>query len=93
MLLKQIEGIEPEAQALARPIVATGVDGNTDVVEDGKSGRIVPPEDPAALARAILEVFDGAAVFGMVLHAGEREAAAPLQDDENAVPAMLSSAQ
>lgn len=42
-----------EAQALARPIVATSVDGNTDVVEDGVSGRIVPPEDPAALAHAV----------------------------------------
>jgi len=46
-----------EAQALARPIVATAVDGNTDVVEDGKSGRIVPPEDPEALARAVLELL------------------------------------
>jgi len=43
-----------EAQALARPIVATRVDGNADVVEDGQSGRLVPPEDPGALAGAIV---------------------------------------
>jgi glycosyltransferase involved in cell wall biosynthesis len=42
-----------EAMAMARPVVATAVGGNTDVVRDGETGRLVPARDPAALARAI----------------------------------------
>lgn len=36
-----------------RPVIVTSVGGLPDVVEDGATGRIVPPEDPAALAAAI----------------------------------------
>ncbi len=42
-----------EASAMARPIVATRVDGTPEVVVDGETGCLVPPADPAALARAI----------------------------------------
>lgn len=45
-----------EALARARPVVATTVGGIPDVVEDGVHGRLVAPEDPAALA-AVLEDF------------------------------------
>lgn len=39
-----------EAMAAARPMVVTGVGENPQVVEDGKSGLIVPPNDAGALA-------------------------------------------
>ena len=42
-----------EAMAAARPVVATAVGGNTEVVVDGKSGVLIPPADPAAIADAI----------------------------------------
>jgi glycosyltransferase involved in cell wall biosynthesis len=42
-----------EASAMACPIVATAVDGTPEVVEDGITGWLVPPADPAALARAL----------------------------------------
>jgi len=45
-----------EALAIGKPIVATRVGGNPEIVEDGANGYIVPPRDPAALARAILAV-------------------------------------
>jgi glycosyltransferase involved in cell wall biosynthesis len=48
-----------EAMAMARPVVATAVDGNLDVVRDGVTGLLVPPRDPAALATAILRLVDG----------------------------------
>ena len=36
------------------PVVATAVGGNADLVEDGVSGRIVPPGDVPALAQALI---------------------------------------
>jgi glycosyltransferase involved in cell wall biosynthesis len=46
-----------EAMAASLPVVATNVGGNAEAVEDGVSGRIVPPEDVGALAGAILELL------------------------------------
>jgi glycosyltransferase involved in cell wall biosynthesis len=43
-----------EAMACGIPVVATDVAGNREVVgEDGTAGRLVPAEDPAALAEAV----------------------------------------
>jgi glycosyltransferase involved in cell wall biosynthesis len=44
-----------EAMALGLPLVASAIPGNLGLVVDGEHGRLVPPDDPAALARAILE--------------------------------------
>lgn len=46
-----------EAMALCKPVVATNVGGCPEVVADGETGLIVPPEDPEALAHAILYVL------------------------------------
>ena len=45
-----------EALAAGKPVVATAVGGNPEIVEDGVGGRLVPPRDEAALADAILRV-------------------------------------
>ena len=42
-----------EAAAWGKPIVATAVDGVTEILEDGKTGLLVPPGDPTALADAV----------------------------------------
>lgn len=42
-----------EYYAAGVPVVATAVGGIPEVVEDGRSGYLVPPGDPAALARRI----------------------------------------
>ena len=42
-----------EAAAMAKPIVATRVDGTPEVVQDGVTGRLVAPADPQALGDAI----------------------------------------
>jgi glycosyltransferase involved in cell wall biosynthesis len=47
-----------EAMAAGLPVVATRVAGIDEVIEDGRSGLLVPPADPAALARAITELVD-----------------------------------
>jgi len=49
------------------PVVATTVGGNPEVVEQGVTGFLVPPRDPAALAQAICRLLDSpelAARFG-----------------------------
>ncbi len=42
-----------QAAACGVPIVASAVGGIPEVVHDGTNGFLVPPEDPAALARAL----------------------------------------
>ena len=46
-----------EAMAASLPVVATDVGGNGEAVRSGVTGTIVPPEDAAALAEAILEML------------------------------------
>ncbi len=42
-----------EAASYARPILATAVGGMAALLEDGKTARLVPPRDPAALAQGL----------------------------------------
>jgi glycosyltransferase involved in cell wall biosynthesis len=46
-----------EAMAASLPVVATDVGGNAEAVQDGVTGYIVPAEDPAALAAAIVRLL------------------------------------
>ncbi|MFN2389685.1 MAG: glycosyltransferase family 4 protein [Actinomycetota bacterium] len=46
-----------EAVQLGIPVVSTDVGGMGELIEDGVSGRLVPPGDPRALARAIAGVL------------------------------------
>lgn len=51
-----------EAMAAGLPVVATAVGGNPEIVEDGATGFLVPPGDPAALAGAIDRVLGSPAL-------------------------------
>lgn len=49
-----------EYMALAKPVVATDIAGNRELVEDGVTGYLVPSDDPRALERRITELLDDA---------------------------------
>ncbi|HUI06866.1 MAG TPA: glycosyltransferase [Verrucomicrobiae bacterium] len=46
-----------EAMAMARPIVATAVGGNCELLEHERSGLLVPPGDPVTMADAIVTLL------------------------------------
>jgi glycosyltransferase involved in cell wall biosynthesis len=64
-------GITQTAFAFERPVVVTAVGGLPDVVDDGVTGYVVPPDDPAALAGAIERFFatDASARMGEAIRA------------------------
>ena len=46
-----------EAGAMAKPVVASDIGGVTELVENGKTGLLVPPNQPTALAKAITDIL------------------------------------
>jgi glycosyltransferase involved in cell wall biosynthesis len=46
------------AQTFGVPIVASAVGAMQDVIVDGTSGLLVPPEDPEALACAVIRLLN-----------------------------------
>jgi L-malate glycosyltransferase len=59
-LSSRLEGLGTsllDAMAFGRPVVATAAGGIPEAVEDGVTGRVVKPCDPAALAEALGDVL------------------------------------
>jgi len=57
-------GIIATAYGFGKPVLATRVGGFPEIVRDGLTGKLVPPDDPRALADAICWFLDnGAADF------------------------------
>jgi glycosyltransferase involved in cell wall biosynthesis len=50
-------GVALTAMHFARPMIASNIGGLPEVIEEGKNGMLVPPEDPAALAAAVEAFF------------------------------------
>lgn len=50
-------GVLASAFGYGKPVVATRVGGFDEVVEDGRTGLLVPPSDPIALATALVRVL------------------------------------
>jgi len=61
-----------EAMEASVPVVASRVSGIPEVVEDGRTGWLVPPEDPPSLASALASALDDPAAASRRGAAGRR---------------------
>jgi len=63
-----------EGMAAGIPVVATRVGGMVEVVDDGVTGRVVPPDDPAALGDALVQLLGDAELRARMGQAGRQRA-------------------
>jgi glycosyltransferase involved in cell wall biosynthesis len=54
-LMDTSPNVIPEAQIVGVPVVATNVGGIPEMIDDGRTGVLVPPNSADALAAAIVE--------------------------------------
>jgi phosphatidyl-myo-inositol dimannoside synthase len=73
-----------EALAAGRPVVASAVGGIPEVVTDGSNGLLVGPRDVDALAAALAELRDDAALRDRLGHEARRRAMTELDWSETA---------
>ncbi|ALL14482.1 glycosyltransferase [Caulobacter henricii] len=66
-----------EAMAVALPVVSSAIDGPVEMVEEGVTGRLVPPGEPQALAEALADLIAQPALASGL---GERAREAVLRD-------------
>ncbi len=59
-----------EAMRAAKPVIGCDVGGMPEVIDDGKSGLLVPPSDPRALADAIIRLLRDPALRQQMGRAG-----------------------
>jgi glycosyltransferase involved in cell wall biosynthesis len=55
-----------EAMAMGKPVIATKVRGIEEVVEDGKTGILIPLEDPHALSEACMKLIRDKALISVM---------------------------
>jgi glycosyltransferase involved in cell wall biosynthesis len=60
-----------EAMAAGTPVVATAVGGTDEAVVAGKSGLLVPPRDPEALANAVRQILSSAPLAQQLVAGGK----------------------
>jgi glycosyltransferase involved in cell wall biosynthesis len=61
-----------EAMSYRVPVIGSAIGGITDIITDGETGLLVPPEDPAAIAAAIERIAGDADLAARLAEAGNR---------------------
>ena len=62
-----------EAQAVGRPVVASRIGALPELVDDGRSGLLVPPDDASALAQALKRLIQDARLRARCVREGRRQ--------------------
>ena len=60
-----------EAQSQRLACISTGVGGIPELIRDGETGLLVPPDDPDELARAVMRLIQDPALRNKLAEAGE----------------------
>jgi len=81
-----------EAMAAALPVVATDIRGCREEVMDGVTGHLVPRQNPALLARAIIRLVKDPELARQMGRAGQRRALADM-DETKIVQQQVSAYQ
>ncbi|MBT9521143.1 MAG: TIGR03088 family PEP-CTERM/XrtA system glycosyltransferase [Dechloromonas sp.] len=77
-----------EAMASGLPVIATKVGGNPELVQEGRTGHLVPAADPGALARAIIKLAQSPEKSRAMGYAGRKRIEAQFS-----ITAMIDSYQ
>ncbi|OHV40039.1 glycosyl transferase family 1 [Pseudofrankia sp. EUN1h] len=64
-----------EALLAGRPVIASATQGLVEIIDDGRTGLLVAPDDPEALAAAIARLLDDWPLATRLAAAGQAEAA------------------
>ena len=77
VLPSRVEGMPVallEAMAMAKPLIASAVDGTPEIIEDGETGLLVPPENADAVMAAVVSLLQDPARRQAFGEAGRRKA-------------------
>src|SRR3990170_7337277 len=78
VMASRVEGLPTviiEALACGAPVISTDCpSGPREILQDGTSGLLVPPDDPTALAGAILQVLGDAELRSRFIEEGKKRA-------------------
>jgi glycosyltransferase involved in cell wall biosynthesis len=61
-LSESLSNVIMESMAAGKPVVASNVGGNAELVHEGETGRLVSPHDPKELAGAIARLLENSAL-------------------------------
>lgn len=73
-----------EAMATGLPCLASAIGGNTDLIDDGRTGLLLPPDDALAWSAALIRVLRDPAEAGRLGAAARRRI-----EDEFALPVVV----
>ena len=71
-----------DALMAVRPVVATRAGGIPEIIEDGKTGLLVPPRDHVCLAEAIVEMLEDPQKASQLASTGHEAAVADYTSDK-----------
>lgn len=83
-LSEGLAGVIREGMAMAKPVVATDIDGTPELVKPNETGILVPPKNPDELARAILTIVNNPGL-GRAMGAQGRKIVEQLCDNQKRV--------